>query len=250
MKKSFFFLFCVFCAQNIVVAQHKATADSLKGILPEVSGKDKVEVLRDLCYHSGFINFEESVQYGEEAVSLALEIDDKDGLGASYKDLGSTYINAGQYETGLDYSQKALTSFRETQNRESEASAMHNIGIVYLRKGDYPTSLEYLLQALEMKNSLGKAKISSTLNAIGEIYRNKNDYEKAIEFYFRALEQAQKRKNKRNVSYALNSIEIVYRKQGNFEKALEYRMKTIALFKEMGDDYGLAISYNLSSILK
>ncbi|MDW7694082.1 tetratricopeptide repeat protein [Flammeovirgaceae bacterium SG7u.111] len=243
-KYLFFILLYILYLSTAGIAQNQAKIDSLKGILPTTSGEKRVKVLRDLCYYSRSINFMAAVSYGEQAVSYATEIGNKDQLGSAYEDLGSIHLRTGRYETALDFYKKALAIFVETKNKEAEASTMHNTGVVYLYKANYPMSLDCLFKALKIKNSLGKAKAAITLSSIGEVYRAKKDNNKALDYYFQALKEARKTQNKSDISVVLNNIEIIYRQKGDFEKALEYRMQAIAIHKETGDDFGLAISYN------
>ncbi|MBK6264365.1 tetratricopeptide repeat protein [Marivirga sp. S37H4] len=244
MKKYFLLLICFLYFSTSGVAQNRVLVDSLKSILPSVSGKEKVKVLRDLCYYSRSINFEEAVLYGEEAISYATEMMYQVQLGGAYEDLGSVYVHTGRYETALSLYEKARAIFVKMENRKGEASVIHNIGLIHMNKGDYPASLDYLLKALEMRNSLEGVKISGTLSSIGEVYRSEKNYDKALEYYYQALEEAQRTKDLKNISTALNNIEIIYRKRGDLEKALDYRMQVIALQKEIEDDYGLSVSYN------
>ncbi len=242
MKK--YILIYLLCFSSSIFAQNHSEMDSLKTILPGLSGKEKVKVLRDLCYYGRSVDFAGAVSYGEQAIAYATEMGYQDPLGASYQDLGSVYLHTGRYETALDFYQKAEKIFKATQNQQSEAFLKHNTGLVYSYKGDYQTALQYLLKALELKNSLGGVKISSTLNSIGEVYRFKEDFDKALEYCHQALEAGRQANDKSNISGALNSLAIIYRKNGDFEKALEYRMEAIALSKEIGDDRDLATSYN------
>ncbi|QSE98789.1 tetratricopeptide repeat-containing sensor histidine kinase [Fulvivirga lutea] len=245
MKKTFLLLTCLLYLTKSGAAQNLAMIDSLKSVLLGLSGEEKVKVLRDLCYYSGFkTDFEEAVSYGLEAIAYASEIGDKNGMGASYQDLGTVYKHSGRLEMALDLYEKARLIFKETANYESEAFVMHNIGVTYSIKEDYPTAMGYLFKALDMKDSLGGVAISSTLNSIGEVYRKRRDDDKALEYYFRALEEGNKTQNKDHISQALNNIEIIYRQKGDYEKAQEYRMQVIRIKTELGDDYGLAISYN------
>ncbi len=243
MKKHYFFI-CLICISSSIIAQNQAKIDSLKLILPKLTGKEKVKVLRDLCYFGRSVNFEGSVSYGEQAIAYATEMGYQNQLGASYQDLGSAYLHSGRYETALDYYHKAENIFITTKNQQSQASVTHNIGLVYSYKGDYPSALKYLLKALDLKDSLGGLKISSTLNSIGEVYRFRKDYDKALEYCFQALKAGEKVNNNSNIFGALNSIEIIYRNQGKFEKAMDFRMQAVALSKEMGNDRDLATSYN------
>ncbi|MEN7548791.1 tetratricopeptide repeat-containing sensor histidine kinase [Rapidithrix thailandica] len=244
MKKHLLFLIGFLYFTTSGLGQNQATIDSLKTILPSVSGEKKVMVLRDLCFYNGSVNFAEAVIFGEQAVSYAMEIGNQSQLGSSYQDLGSVYAHLGRHETALGFYEKARAIFSATKDRESEASILHNLGFVYSAKADYPTALNYLFKALALKDSLGGTKSTSTLNTIGEVYRHQKKYDKALEYYFQSLEKSQEIQNKSYISDALSNIEIIYRKKGDFEKALDYRMQVIAIDKETGDDYGLSISYN------
>ncbi|UZR99656.1 tetratricopeptide repeat protein [Chondrinema litorale] len=122
-------------------AQIQLKIDSLKKSLPNVTGEEKVRVLRDLCYYNGTLNFDSAVLYGNQAIAYAKEIGHRDQLGAAYDDLGSVYAHSGMHESALDLYKKAITIFKNTNNRKSEAYTTHNFGYVYLAKADYLTTL-------------------------------------------------------------------------------------------------------------
>lgn len=244
MKKYLLIFICLLYFYTPVKSQNKALVDSLKSVLPEVSGKEKVKVLRDLCYYSRFNNFEEAITYGESAIAYATEKGYDNLLGGIYEDLGTAHASTGNYELALNLFEKAKAIHLDLKNLQGEASILHNMGLIYLRKGDYPTSLDYLLKSLGIKKSLEGVKTSNTLSSIGEVYRYKKDYDKALDYYYQALEEAKLTNDLNNIATALNSIEIIYRKRGDFENALKYRMQVIEIEKETEDDTGLAISYN------
>ena len=244
MKKNLLVLLIAMSSIANSWAQYAVKLDSLKHVLPQVSGKEKVVVLRDLCYYSRGIDFDEAVSYGEEAIAYATEISHNPQLGSAYQDLGSVYVYAGRPETALEYYKKAQAIFDETKDKKNQGAVLHNMGVVYSSKSDFTAAIAHFHQSLAIKRSFGGTKAGLSLNSLGEVYRNKREYDKALEYYQKALKESEKEKNKGDIAMAYGNIGLVHRLKGDYDKALAYRKKAIALQTEIGDNRRLAISYN------
>lgn len=239
----FLFLTSIFIC-SLGLAQDKGRIDSLVNVLPNTEGKEKVKVLRDLCYYGSFVDPDKAAEWGIEAADLAINIGDKEGLCGSYNDLSTAYLQAGKLQTALGYAEKALTVAKEINNQKSIASSLNNISIIYKKKGEYSTALEYLFEALKIKESLEGVNTGKTLGEIAENYRANKDYSKAIEYNQLALDANTKAKDHKGVGMVLNNMAVTYENLDQYDNALDYQQKSIEHDKNTGDEFSLAISYN------
>lgn len=239
----FLFLTSLFIC-SLSLAQDKDRIDSLTNVLPNTEGKEKVKVLRDLCYYGSFVDPKEAIQWGAEAADLAISIGDRGGLCGAYNDLFTAYYNAGKLQTSLDYAEKALTVAKEIDNQSSIASSLGNISIIYKKNGEYSTALKYLFEALKIKESLEGVNAGNTLGEIAENYRANKDYSKALEYNILATEAHQKAGNHEGIGTILNNTAVTYENLNQYARALEYQEKAIENYKLRGDESSLAVGYN------
>uniref|UniRef100_UPI0037040136 tetratricopeptide repeat protein n=1 Tax=Halomicronema hongdechloris TaxID=1209493 RepID=UPI0037040136 len=63
----------------------------------------------------------------------------------------------GQYEQALDYYQEALAIRQEIGDRSGEGTTRNNIGAVYDNLGQYESALDYYQEALAIRQEIGDA---------------------------------------------------------------------------------------------
>lgn len=70
-------------------------------------------------------------------------------------------------------------------------NSLNNIGSVYLQKGNYDKALEYYLKSLVIRKTvLGETHpdYAASFYNIGNTYNKKGDYDKALEYHLKSLE--------------------------------------------------------------
>ena len=70
--------------------------------------------------------------------------------------IGSVYLDIGEYGKSLEYSTRAMTLHEELGERSGVAGVTGNIGLVYERLGEYGKSLEYYTRAMALHEKLGE----------------------------------------------------------------------------------------------
>lgn len=70
--------------------------------------------------------------------------------------IGSVYLDIGEYGKSLEYSTRAMTLHEELGERSGVARVTGNIGIVYEKLGEYGKSLEYYTRAMALHEELGE----------------------------------------------------------------------------------------------
>lgn len=209
-----------------------------------LTGIERVMLLRELCYSTANIDFKSSIKYGNEALELAIELDDLSLVGGGYKDLANTYMRANQFETAIDLNRRSLEIFNSISDKKELAGVLNNLGSVYRRKGDFTKALEYYFESLKLKDSLGGLNLASAYGNIGHVYRQKGEPEKALEYFFKSLKIEKSENNFEGMAIDYSNIGTAYENAGNYQLAIEYANKALALDRELEDGYGIAIDFN------
>lgn len=125
-------------------------------------------------------------------ISLDVSINTRDPINAAYalQGIGSTHVQAKEYETALSYYSQALDIAESESVCDDilESSILSSIGSIYFEIGELQSSLSYLLNAQELfetKVGIPWFRID-TLTYLGLTYRDTNQSSKAIE----SLEEA------------------------------------------------------------
>ena len=105
--------------------------------------------------------YDEAKEYFQEAFLITTEIDNREGEGSCYANLGSVFESLGQYDKAKEYLQKALVIATEIDHRKGEAGDYGNLGIICRIFGDYEASEVYLEKALSIPEILEVEDLSS-----------------------------------------------------------------------------------------
>jgi tetratricopeptide (TPR) repeat protein len=148
-------------------------------------GHDTLEVakLTRQGFASRLTNPEQTVSYASRAITLAKNIDYKNGLGEAYRVMGIGYYRLNQTVKAIDNYLTALNYFIQANNLRGEGKVYNNIGNLY-GDNDYELSLHYLNKSLEIAHKLSDNQLiaGADLN-IGVIYYRKKSYYQALNYY-------------------------------------------------------------------
>lgn len=186
-----------------------------------------------------------SLDYARQALEISLREKYPRGQAFAYKNLGTVYLNRGQYKTSRQYLQKALMLFKETGDAEQTGNIYNLFGLNYAERGEYQRALEMYNRGLEIfrqiKDLDGEAVVACN---IGIVYYGTGNYNKAFELYHHALRIYQKLDNPMAVSNLYNNIGLIYSEQKRYEKAREYYHKSLAIDSGLDNIKGVIMAYN------
>lgn len=221
--------------------------DSLSAI---ASGKDTSAVKANNLLYNRFIksNPKKALDYTLNALDLALSLNYKKGIAASYNNIGVFYKNHGVIDKALNYHLQSLQLNRETGNTKGIAYSLNNIGTIYSMKGRSKEALNYFLQSYWLLDSLKDEKnIVGALNNLGNTYLAMGEDYRAIGFYKKAIKIYDKIQHSEFDPYA--NIGNAYYKRGEYKRAQQYyelsMENSVKSMDVLGQAYAL---HNLSAI--
>lgn len=226
--------------------------DSLKIVLEEAEGKDRVTILNQLAKTLKYVEPEKALAYTEEAISLAREISDKKGEAAGHLNFGNVHRKLGNFNMAIEAYHRALPISRASEDPNGVASAYNGLGIVYNLQGNYDQSLASFLSALstyeENNDTIGTA---DALNNIGIHHMYLEEYNQALDYYLQSLEIRRALRDIDGIAASLNNIGDVYADLGKPDTALQYLLESLELREEHGDnDLLFALNVNIGLLYK
>lgn len=221
--------------------------DSLESLLQGHAAQDTVRLnlLNDLAYDYYSYDPDKGLERANEAIELALRLQQTKKLASAYQHKGHNYASKGQDTIALEMYDKAIAVHEKIGNRNGVARTIFNKGLIYFGWSDYKRSTEAYLKAYAVfekeKDSFLMAKM---LNSIGINNMYVSDYPRALSKYLSATRIYEEIDHSDSFEYALvqNNIGLVYNRLEKFEQALAYHEKALELFREFDNKSQMASS--------
>jgi tetratricopeptide (TPR) repeat protein len=207
---------------------HAQKIDSLLAVLDTTKNERKVKTLNELFRANLTADPVKALGYTREALNLATEINDRNGMAASNNNLGVAYRNQGALDKALQYYIASLRIYEELKNKEGIALTKNNISNIYAMKKDYGQAMHYLEESYKTLIELGdQKKIIGSMNNLGNLYSDIQLYEQAMKYFQEAHQMSVK--NKIQFADPLSNIGNLYFRQGNYQRAIESYEEALAM---------------------
>ena len=196
------FFYLALASQNAISQNN---VDSLKLLIPNLKGEERLEVLLKLSYT--FYNdadLENYFKYAQEGFEYALS--DGDSI---Y--LAKFLIEKGYYHKYKSSYQAALNDFDRSRG---------------------------ISQKIDDKKLL-----SSAYTGLGSVYHELSLYDKALDFHSRSLAIKEETEDRSDLGVSYNNIGLIYYKIDDPEKALEFYLKSLNFKLELGDTAKCIVNY-------
>lgn len=245
MKKLFLiiipFAFCF--SQNVEI-------DSLQSLLRTAKGKERLAILFTLSDTTENTYSKESLEYAEEAIPLAKELQQFDTLAILYGLASYASTTLGNFAAGLRYGFESLDLSTKIGNQKQLASAHSVLGITYVYIGQYSKALEHHNEALKIREANGfTTDAIRTMNNIGIVYHNLGMYEKALEYYKAVVNYRIKQNDTLALIRSYHNIGFAELKLGHYAQALRNQTVALHLAEMKQYNFGRAYTqYNLGLI--
>ena len=184
----FFFIVTLFFSPSPLQAQ-VSPIDSLRRLLNNQSGVQKVDALNALAVRLILLDFNLAKQEIEKAIKLAEEIDYKNGLAEATVNKAICENVEGRSKQSLIYLREALANAKTIS---VEGYAFIQIANVYRGKGAYDSARYWYGKAQGiLENSPYKLHLSILYKNLGQYYQLLRDPELEIDYFLRSMELRQ-----------------------------------------------------------
>lgn len=159
--------------------------------------------------------------------------------------IGLIYSIKDQYAKSDSVFSIALQKAEDLQDNNIIAFCKYRLASSASRQRDYDRTEKLYYESLEMFRDLEDQTWEvNVLNSLSFIYVNRGEFEKALEILDEALKISTENNDRNNMAYAYSYKSDLYlRTLGEFDKALEMQQKSMDLFKEIDNSWGIADAY-------
>lgn len=167
-------------------------------------------------------------------------------LAFSLKMQGIGYSYQGDFAQATESNQKALKVYEVMRDSSGMAATYSNLGRIYQQSAEYDEALRYFIKAEklfeQMKDVDGE---SITAAQIGDLFLDMEAPSKAVKYLKKAIGLIDRDSLPIRYGDLLNSLGAIYRQEKTqLDSAQLCFTESLALFEEIGDQQGVAISNN------
>ena len=208
-----------------------AKLDSLKSQLSSTfDDTQKTALYNQISNELKYSDPNEMLNFGQKALQLAKEFNQKLEEAKAYLNIGTAYIIFGDYEKSLDHFVWAksiledldVDEYSKIQLDKGIARTYGSMGVVFSEQSNYTKALEYYLKSSKIYENLNDDTQSAKIyNNIGVAYRSQQQAEKALTYFIKSL-NLQEHLNSPNIGITQTNIANIYLSQKKYDKAFKF----------------------------
>ena len=201
--------------------------DSLKGLLSNVRGKPRFEVLYELARLNSTRDYDVALSYAAQANEVALSIGDSLAIVKSSRAMGQMLLKLNNLEAAIQVFKPVLGVARRNQFKDQLKFLLNGIGLAYMYQASYDNALKYHFESLVIREG-NQSEMSISYSNIGLVYYKLRDFEQALQYFLRALESKREANDFYDIEDCLINIGSCYNALSENQKALEYLNEALA----------------------
>jgi tetratricopeptide (TPR) repeat protein len=201
---------------------------------------------------TGSPDYENDLKSFQKVLSFYQKAQNQDSIASMLFKIAITYKKVSDFPHLLEYLQKALSAYERVGNDYGVAKVECEIGYYYADLAVTPKAIEHFHRALSISEHLGKqTEVAIILGKLGQMYLFMRDSINSFSYLQKALYLNRQLGNKSETAFNLWILgDYYFRLSSNIPAAIECMQKAQELFKESGDDGGVAyVLFNLADIL-
>ncbi|MBX2969713.1 MAG: tetratricopeptide repeat protein [Cyclobacteriaceae bacterium] len=220
-------LLCLFAAFTSL-ARQASHIDSLeRELLTKHPDTVRVSLLTSLANSYMLVNFNKSLNYAREAVTLADKINNQGAILRANRTMALVYMLGGDYTSALSHEKTTLQVASEQKDSTEIGLSFSNIGNYYYELGVYDESYFYLTQAYSILNQGAvthedSVTMNIVLHNVGRVFKEMGQYETALQHLRLSQKASIRLGDVEGRPYSLDEIGDVMLRQGKYDSALTY----------------------------
>ncbi len=242
---------CLFLFTTLVVAQ-RVNRDSLHGVIRNGHDTLKVQALNRLSRLEVSNQPDSAFIFADSALQLAETIHYENGKTAALLALANARTTRGRYDEGIVYLMQCLAVLEKTGNKKGLANAYNALGNTYSGLKNEKSAYENYMKAHRLA---AKAPADSNMMAVASIgiggsLMNQHRYKESVDWYVLAQSYFTRSGNMDYAAVAATMIGEAWKRSGDFLRSEKYFRIAIPVFRNNGNDYGLAGCLNPLGVIE
>lgn len=223
-----------------------------KALFLENNPHKRMDILIELTEATILSEPDRALDYANQTIHLATESDHPKYKLLAWLQLGDIYWNKSNYRSSLEYGNMAKALALDMDLDKEYAESLILIARNFSNLGDFEKSAVLNFQALGIFEELSdKRGIGEAFNSIGFDYFDQGFHDKALEYYTQSLEISREIKDLYGISRGLNNVAIVYADKGESLLAKTKFKESIEINKILDRQSWVGINYlNLGTLYR
>ena len=222
---------------------------ALSSSIQDMEGMLDCQMKIAFIYLSYMVDLEKAIIAYEDALEIAMELDDKWSQIAIYRGMSVLYSSLKNFNAACDYMEHALILAEELGDQNEISTINAHLGGIHEDEGDTLTAIMYYEKVLKIEEDGSFENTSNaSLVAVAHLYFLKNDLREAIKYYRISLKRFQRSQDYRWQSYTHSQLAQLYFSEKNYDKAESHAINGLTLAedfnltKEMTDNYLILVN--------
>lgn len=189
-------------------------------------------------------------RYFEESARWAQETGNTRQLAATWLKHAEALMRIGRLREAEEFMVKGCEFTNESNNKYRQVECNSVMGYFYLRIGEYRMALSNLMQAQhDLQSYIQPGSYIKVYQNIGDVYVAMGENSIAINFFIEALKLAERQKALKEISELKASLAWIHKNQMDYAKSEKFVLEALEISKQIGDDMGEALCYNILGVL-
>ncbi len=202
----------------------------------------RLELLLELLSHHVNDDFVEGWRFGQDALGLATELDDRWSIAFANEGIAGCLWKLAEYSDAMEHYESALDGYLGLGNLYRVAKCYCGIGIIQGINEDYANALENFEEGLSACNRSGKMQLAASITGnIGHVYLKMGRYDDAQSCYEYGLNYNKKEGSLEGAGDMLMGMAGICVYTGEMVKGLELSRRALETYKRAKQDRGIAV---------
>jgi adenylate cyclase len=243
MKKLVLFIFTIISLSRALFAQDgsQTVVDSLRQELEIVNtDSGKVKILIALSKQYIYLNTDEGIRYGKQALELAEQLSLPEYIANANSVIGSNYVNKADYSSGLTYEYKALEQFENLGDSAKQAVMLRNIAIAHHRSKNFKDALIYHGKAIAFYSALRDSSgVAAVYGNIANTYNRLGEKDSVLEYNMKAKNLYESMGDGIGTARIIGNVANFYAEEGEYGKAMVFYFDALRRETAMKNEHGI-----------
>ncbi len=227
-----------------VLYEDQGAFDDARQHLEEALAADPRNVTAQIAYGRVLIKsgqVQDSLAPLNQALSLAIQVDNKEARANALQALGIAYRYLGKADEALKHFNDSLEIKKQIGDKRGMAASLSMIGQVDAGSQNLQAATASFQQAIAISRDIGDDQgLAGSLMDLGEVERLAGSYQGALDHTREALRIQMELGDDWNQSQSLNNIGTIYDLQGQYGESLVYYQQALEIRKKLADPTKLA----------
>ena len=238
--KGFFipFLFSLF-----INAQNSYDADSLQNAITNLPKTQQLKDILNIPYDKFVENIKTSEILAQQAVNLAIELNDSSSLAKAYLQMAQVYTYKDNREKRVIYNLKAIKIYEELGDFGKAGYAYGELGYS-VKSENLNNALQYMRKGIQLFSKVPNINdADATYDNYGILQGMLKNYDSAIYYHNKALQQRKLNNDSIGIPYGYVHLATVHINLNNFNIAKKYIDSSQTIRIKRNDTYGINDDY-------